>query len=128
MDEIPFVLVYNREVVHIWILFFGTSEEARNYSCRVSIENKFGNEFNYSGPVHPLDRNERTIVDSGFLLLVGSNAAKSLTDEENNLKIEVTIQNLKSEAISTGSQDFYQTDSDLSLDSDSSLFLDSDNE
>ena len=122
-------LFYYREVVHIWILFFGTSEEARNYSCRVSIENKFGNEFNYSGPVHTLDKSEEAIVNSGFLLLIGSSAAKKLVNKNNNLKIEVTIQNLKKEAISMESQDFYQSDSDsecvysdpTGLDSDSSL-------
>ena len=110
------------------MLFFGSTEEARNYSCRISVKNKFGNEFTYSGPVHTLDTNERAIVNSGFLLLIGSNAAKHLTEKENNLKIEVTIRNLKNEAISMESQDFYQTDSDLSLDSDSSLDLNSDSE
>ena len=112
-------LFYYREVVHIWILFFGTSEEARNYSCRVSIENKFGNEFNYSGPVHTLDKSEEAIVNSGFLLLIGSSAAKKLVNKNNNLKIEVTIQNRKSEAISMESKDFYQADSDSSLEPDS---------
>jgi hypothetical protein len=118
----------HNKVLYIWMMFFGSTEEARNYSCRISIKNNCANEFNYSGPVHTLDKNERTIVNSGFLLLIGSNAAKHLTEKENNLKIEVTIQNLKSEAISKESQDFYQTDSDLSLDSDSSLDLDSDSE
>ena len=103
----------------MWMLFFGSTEEARNYSCRISIKNKFGHEFNYYGPVHAIDKSEKTIVKSGLLL------AKTLTDKEaageNDLKIEVTIQNLKSEAISTESQDFYQFNSDLSLDSDSSL-------
>ena len=109
-------------MVHIWILFFGTSEEARNYSCRVSIENKFGNEFKYSGPVHTLDKNEKAIVKSGFLFFIGSSAAKQMMDKENNLKIQVTIQNQKS-AISTDSKNFYEPDSDSSLELDS--FLDS---
>ena len=133
------------------MLFFGSSEEARNYSCKISIKDKFGREFNYSGPVHALDKSKKAvnslIVNSGsslaltkkdieltnkqINLLIGSNAAK-LTDKENTFQIEVTIQNLKSEAISSESQDFYQTkvgdspylyqtDSDMNLDSDSSL-------
>ena len=105
---------------YTWIWFFGSTEEARNYSCRISIKNKFGHEFIYSGPVHAIDKSEKAIVNSGLLL------AKNLTrDGENDFKIEVTIQNLKSEAISTESQDFYQTNSDLSLDSDCSLDSDS---
>ena len=96
-------------------MFFGTSEEAKNYSCRVSIENKFGNEFKYSGPVHTLDKTERAIVNSGFLLSIGLDAAKKMVNKRNNLKIMVTIQNRKSEAISTELQDFYQPDSDSSI-------------
>ena len=105
--------------VLVWILFFGSSEEARNYSCRISVENKFGNEFIYSGPFHTLDKTEKAIVDSGLLLLIGASAAKRSLDNENDLKIDVAIQNLKNEAISKASQDFYQTDSDSSLDPDS---------
>ena len=97
------------------MVFFGSTEEARNYSCRISIQNKFGNEFIYSGPVHTLDKTEKAIVDSGFLLMIESSAAKQMVDKESNLKIEVTIQNRKSEAISTELQDFYQPDSDSSI-------------
>ena len=97
------------------MLFFGSTEEARNYSCRISVKNNFGNEFNYSGPVHTLDQTEKAIVNSGFLLSIGLDAAKKLVDKRNNLKIMVTIQNRKSEAISTELQDFYQPDSDSSI-------------
>ena len=98
------------------MLFFGLTEEARNYSCRISIKNKFGNEFNYSGPVHTLNKSEKAIIDAKMV-------------KENNLKIEVSIQNLKNVAVSTESQDLYQIDSDsecvysdpTGLDSDSSL-------
>ena len=74
------------------MLFFGSTEEARNYSCRISIQNKFGNEFIYSGPVHTLDKTEKAIVDSGFLLMIESSAAKQMVDKESNLKIEVTTE------------------------------------
>ena len=107
------------KVLYIWILFFGSTEEAKNYSCRISIKNKFGNEFNYSGPVHTLDKSERAIVNSGFLLSIGFSAAKKLVNKGNNLKIQVTIQNRKSEAISMESKDFYEPDSDSSLEPDS---------
>ena len=101
----------------LWIWFFGSTEEARNYSCKIAIKTKFGNEISYYGPVHAIDIKEKAILNLGHLSLIGSNT-KILTTE-----IEVTIQNLKSEAISTESQDFHRTDSDSdwSLDSDSSL-------
>ena len=102
------------------MLSFGSTEKAKNYSCKISIKNDFGNEFNYSGPVHTLDKTEKAILKSGFLLLIGLDAAKKLVNKRNNgLKIEVTIQNRRSEAISTELQDFYQPDSDSSLEPDS---------
>ena len=107
-----------RNCLYTWIWFFGSTEEARNYTCRISIKNKFGHEFYYYGPVHAIDKSKKAIVNSGLLHLLAKNLTR---DGENDFKIEVTIQNLKSEAISTESQDFYQTNSDLSLDSDSSL-------
>ena len=111
------VCIY-RKVLYVWILFFGSAEEARNYSCRISIKDKLGNEFNYSGPVHTLDKTEKAF----FIFFIGSSAAKQMMDKEYNLKIQVTIQNQKS-AISTDSKDFYEPDSDSSLELDS--FLDS---
>ena len=112
----------HRETVYVWMLLFGSSEEARNYSCKISITNKFGIEFIYSGPVHSLDKTEKTIINSGFLLMIGPNAAKNLLDEDNRLKIDVTVQNLKNEAFSKESQVFYQKDSVLSGD----IYVDSD--
>ena len=41
-----------------------------------------------------------------------------MVNKRNNLKIMVTIQNRKSEAISTELQDFYQPDSDSSIEPD----------
>ena len=109
------------------MLFFGSTEEARNYSCKISVKSKFGNEFNYTGPVHTIDKPEKAIINSGFLLMIESRAAKQMLDKENNLKIEVTIQNRKSEAISTESKDFYEPEpeSDYSVEREDS-FSDSD--
>ena len=88
----------------MWMLFFGSNDEARNYSCRIYIKNKFGNEFNYSGPVHTLDKSEKAILDSGYVLSIGSDAAKMV--EENYLEIEASVQNLKIETVFRESQDF----------------------
>ena len=111
----------HRETVYVWMLLFGSSEEARNYSCKISITNKFGIEFIYSGPVHSLDKAEKTIINSGFLLMIGPNAAKNLADKENDLKIDVSIQK-QNEAICKESQVFYEKRTD----SDNDIFGDDD--
>ena len=101
------------------MLFFGSSEEARNYSCKISIKNKFGIKFTYSGPVHTLDKPEKAIINSGFLLMIGPNAAKSLMNKKKDVQIKVSIQNLKNETAFKESQIFYQRakqDNDLSED------------
>ena len=98
------------------MLFFGSSEEARNYSCKISIKNSFGIRFTYSGPVHTLDKPEKAIINSGFLLMIGPNAAKNLMNKEKDVQIKVSIQNLKNETISKESQVFYPKDTDFSED------------
>ena len=72
-------------------------------------------------PLTKLNKTEEAIIKSGLLLLIGETAAKRSLDQDKNLKIDVTIQNLKNDAISKESQVFYQTDSDSvsSLESDS---------
>ena len=115
--------IYNASIFRdnnlcLWMLFFGSTEEARNYSCRISTKDKFGNEFTYSGLVHTLDKTEKAIAKSGFFLSIGLDAAKKMVDKGNDLKIMVTIQNRKSEAISKKLQDFYQPDSDSSIEPD----------
>ena len=109
---------------------FGPSEEARYYSCRISIKNKFGIEFTYSGPVHSIDKAEKTIINSGFLLMIRPNAAKNLVDEENRLEIDVSVRNLKKEAIFKESPVFYQKESDfledIYVDTDRYRYSDSD--
>ena len=104
------------------MLLFGSFEEAKDYSCKISIKKRFGIELNYSGPVHSLDKTEKAIINSGFLLMIGPNVAKNLMDKERRLKIDVTIRNLKKEAISMKSQLSYQKDSYLSGD----IYIDSD--
>ena len=86
------------KVLQIWVLFFGSTEEARNYSCRISVKSKFGNEFNYTGPVHTIDKNYEEMVTFGSLLGIGIDAVKRSLDEENQFEFEVTIRNLKEEA------------------------------
>ena len=115
------VCIY-REVIHLWIVYFGSSDEARNHSCKISIKNKFGIKFVYSGPVHTLDKHEKAIINSGFLLMIGPNAAKSLMNKKKDVQIKVSIQNLKNETISKESQIFYQKDTseDVYIDMDRS--------
>ena len=84
--------------VYLWLVFMGSSDEAKNYSYICSITNQIGQKFLYSGPVHTLDDNPADIIASGALLMVGVSAAKRSLNDQKKLEVEITIRNLKEEA------------------------------
>jgi len=90
-----------KDSVCLWVIFFGSSDEAENYSCSISKEIKIGkkfHEFNYIGTVHTIDEKADDIIASGSLLSIGINVAQRSLDEEEKLGFEITIRNLKEEA------------------------------
>ena len=85
--------------VYFWTIFLGSSDEARRYSCKYSVMSKIGEKFNFDGPVHTLDKECMDIIDFGSLLMIGVNAARRSTTNENKVfEMEITIRNLKEEA------------------------------
>ena len=88
----------SNDTVYQWIVFMGSSDEAKNYSYTCSISNDIGQKFLYSGPVHTLDDNSDDIIASGALLTIGFSAAKRSLNYLNQLEVEITIRNLKEEA------------------------------
>ena len=87
-----------KDSVWFWVIFMGSIDEAKKYSSTISIENKFGEKFNFTGPVHTLDEGPDDIIASGSLLSIGINAAKRSLNEEKKLDFKITIRNLKEEA------------------------------
>ena len=85
------------DTVYQWLVFMGSSDEARNYSYTCSISNQIGQKFIYSGPVHTLDDNFDDIIASGSLM-IGVSAAKRSLNDQKQLEVEITIRNLKEEA------------------------------
>ena len=89
------------KTVYIWICLFGSSDEAKKYSCTYLVSNKIVEKITYTGPVLTIDKGKDEIIDSGSLLIMGISAAqRSLNDknEKNELNVEITIKNLKEEA------------------------------
>ena len=85
--------------IYFWIFFFGSSDEARRYSCRYSVTSKIWEKFNFDGPIHTIDKEFMDIIDSGSLLMIGVNAAKrSISVDNKQLAMEITTKNLKGEA------------------------------
>ena len=62
------------ETLYVWVCLLGSSDEAKNFSCKYSMKNEIGEKFTYTGPVHTVDKNCEDIVTSGSLLGIGIDA------------------------------------------------------
>jgi len=88
---------YVNKYMHMWIYYYGSSDEAKNFSCSWSFVSKSGHKFYHSGIVHTFDKNEEDIFASGsfFALPISAFESSFITGEK---PIELTIRNLKKEA------------------------------
>ena len=86
------------QTIYIWICLFGSSDEAKKYSCTYSVTNKIVEKITYTGPVLTVDKQKDDIIASGQLLMMGTSAAERLLNDKNELEVEITIRNLKEEA------------------------------
>ena len=83
---------------HYVIYFSGSPDEAKKFSCTISVANKDGEKFTYTGKVHTLDEKADDIIASASCFKIDNNFVKKSLDEEKILHIELTIRNLKREA------------------------------
>ena len=79
------------ETFYLWIIFFGSSDEAKKFSCTLSITSKIGEKFNFSGPVTTLDKSYDDIIATGSLLMIAVDAAKRSLNDQKTLKVEISI-------------------------------------
>ena len=87
-----------KDSVWFWVIFMGSSVEAKKFSSTISVTSKIGEKFNFSGPVHTIDEQTDDIIASGSLLSIGINAAKRSLNDKKELEFEINIRNLKEEA------------------------------
>ena len=85
-------------VMYIWIYIIGSHSDAKNYACTLSISSQSDDKFTYYGHVKPIDERIKDIVANQVVFMVGIEAIKKFSDENNILPIEVTIHALKEEA------------------------------
>ena len=85
-------------VMYIWIYIIGSQSDAKNYAYTLSISSKSDDKFTYYGHVKPIDERLENIVAKQVVFMVGIEAIKKFSDENNILPIEVTIHALKEEA------------------------------
>ena len=87
------------QTFYVWSCLLGSVDEAKKYSCTLSVTNEIGEKFLYSGPVHTLDKEyHNDIIASRSLLGIEIIAAMRSLNFEKSLPVEITIRNLKEEA------------------------------
>ena len=79
----------------------GSPQEVKNYAYTLSITGKTGNKFSYYDHAKPLDEGYDAIIAEQLVFAIGTEAVKSLRDENNKLPVEVTIHAFKEEAKDT---------------------------
>ena len=87
----------SEDFIHWWIYFLGSPQEVKNYDYTLSI-GKTGDKLTYNGHVKPLDEEWNDIIAEQSGCVIGTKIIDRLSDENNELPIEVTIHALKEEA------------------------------
>ena len=81
------------KTVYFWICLLGSLDRAKSYSCTLSITNKTGEKFFYSGPVNTLDKGKNDIITSGSSFSVGIDAVNRSLNEKNEVGMKIIIKN-----------------------------------
>ena len=64
----------NNNSFYSWIVFMGSSDEAKNYSYTTSVTSNHGEKFIFCGPVSTVDKGFEDVIASGSLLTIGIDA------------------------------------------------------
>jgi len=78
-----------------WLYYVGSSDEAKNFSCKYSVSNKTGEEFIYTGPVHTLDMGEFEVLASGSVFGMPCSAVGRSLNENETLEMFMVIKKVK---------------------------------
>ena len=85
-------------VAYFWLYVMSSPLQAKNYSYTLSVTGKNGNKFsNFNDYAKPLDEGSEEVIENQLVFMIGTEAIKTIS-ENNALKIEVTIHDLKEEA------------------------------
>lgn len=82
---------------HLVIYLLGSPDEAKKFTCRISVTNKKGEKFIYIGPIHTFNETIDDINATESSFRIGIDVVKRSLDKENKLYVEISIRNLKEE-------------------------------
>ena len=96
-DVFFFEAKIRNDLAYFWVNFFGSSDDAKNFNVNFSVDKSvnFCETFNYSGPVHTLEKEQSDIIDDQICFSIKLNAVKRCLVNNKCLNIVVIIKNLK---------------------------------
>ena len=81
-----------------WISMLGTPSEAKGYDYQLTLRGPNGDKRSYTGQVHSLEENWKTIVKDADCFIYGAAIVKSFKNEAENHKMEVKIRRSRRQA------------------------------
>jgi hypothetical protein len=77
---------------YIWLYYYGSREEAKNYNCTIKVFGGPDNEqFPYEGPPRSLDESRLEVINGDCCLSISLSQAKRIVSEQGKINYSVNI-------------------------------------
>ena len=93
-DVFFFEAKVRNDSAYFWVNFFGSSDDAKNFTVDFSIYSlNYRESFNYNGPVHTLDKKQNDIIDKETCFSIKLDAVIRCLNNIKCLNVMITIKN-----------------------------------
>jgi hypothetical protein len=100
--------------LNIWVYFYGSKEEAKNYNCTIKVCGKDNEEFIYNGSPRSLDESEDEVIKGHCGLMLSLDQAKRIVSKgkmKYSVKISCRKEDARDEDVESGISDNENTTS-----------------
>ena len=81
--------------LHLWVQYYGSSEEAKNYEFSMSSKTKTSKMNTHYGPVYSIDEDKKAIWNKGETFAMSTRFMLGMIEKDGEFAIEVEIKCLK---------------------------------
>ena len=121
-DVFFFEAKIRNDLAYFWVNFFGSSDDAKNFTVDFSISSlNYRESFNYNGPVHTLDKKQNDISDKETCFSIKLDVVLRCLNNLKCLNIVIKIKNVENPVVgeSSDSDNSESEESDDSEDNES---------
>jgi E3 ubiquitin-protein ligase SIAH1 len=109
--------VVKNQRFYVWVYYYGSKEEAKNYNCTIKVYGGNNEEFIYNGPLQSLDESEDEVIKGECGLMISLGQAKRIVSKEEmkySIKITCPKEEARDEDVESGISDNENTTSNNS--------------